>query len=256
MCADVGVLSGLQGNSRSAFGGLLIASGCWERLKFGPHYTTGEVPKNLNVRLRPGWRELRAGSPLETISRKAGRRADFDVESRGRPFEAALSGFINRTTRPAEGRRPAYIPLLQGQSAIDQRYRVVDEQWVGVRAGNNGVRSRRTGLVCRGAVAGSNVVIILDACNRAAERREWLARRPRCIVGLDGQRRRVYRECAIGWSDHVIRGLVCWVNQRRNDWICSYGAGWIGGAGIGGRDIVAVFDANNRSREGRVGIAV
>src|SRR5260221_11925074 len=106
MCADVGVLSGLQGNSRSAFGGLLIASGCWERLKFGPHYTTGEVPKNLNVRLRPGWRELRAGSPLETIARKAGRRADFDVESRGRPFEAALSGFINRTTRPAEGRRP------------------------------------------------------------------------------------------------------------------------------------------------------
>src|SRR5260221_11575348 len=104
MCADVGVLSGLQGNSRSAFGGLLIASGCWERLKFGPHYTTGEGPKNMNVRLRPGWCELRDGSPLETIARKAGRRAGFAVESKARPFAAPLSGFMDRTPTPAKRR--------------------------------------------------------------------------------------------------------------------------------------------------------
>ena len=82
---------------------------------------------------------------------------------------------------------PGFVNLLQRQRSIDQRDRIVAVQGVGVRAGDNRIRSSRTGLICRGAIASSDVVIVFDSRNRAGEGWERSADRRRGVIGLDGQ---------------------------------------------------------------------
>ena len=151
---------------------------------------------------------------------------------------------------------PGFVNLLQGQSAIDQRDVVVAVQGVGVRAGNNRIRSSRTGLGCRGAVAGSDVVPVLDSRDGSGEWWERLARSAGRVIGLDGQWRGGDGQRRSIGCDSVVAYLVGRVVEPCHDGISSYGAGRSRSRGRSQGDVVTVAQSIDRAREGRIWIAV
>src|ERR1051326_6641203 len=140
------------------------------------------------------------------------------------------------------------------QRAISRGYCVV-AQLVGRvnQRGHDWIRSHGGRRVGTGVSCG-DVVTILYSGDRAAQG-VGVAIQTSGIGGRDRQRRWRNRQGAVIRRDSVVAELVRRINQRRHDWIRSYGCRGIY-AGVSGGDVVTVLDSSECSGEDRVRVAI